>query len=85
MYPSDLTDSQWAMIEPFFDVKKGKHLQKHNKRVLVNAVLYRVKTGCQWSMLPKDFPSHDTVWSFYRRACANGLWDKIMQAIESQV
>lgn len=80
-YPSDLTGSQWDLIEEFFVVKKGKHLQEHDKRELVNAVLYRVKTGCQWRMLPKDFPPHDTVWSFYRRACVKGIWEKAMDKL----
>jgi len=50
------------------------------KRELVNAVLYINKTGCQWRLLPNDFPPHDTVWSFYRRAKKSGLWEKIMAA-----
>ena len=45
---------------------------------LVNAVLYLVKTGCQWRNLPHDFPPVFTVHSFYRRARLNGLWDRIL-------
>ncbi|MBR3498655.1 MAG: transposase [Selenomonadaceae bacterium] len=44
---------------------------------MVNAVLYLVKTGCQWRNLPYNFPPVFTVHSFYRRARLNGLWDKI--------
>ena len=77
-YPTDLTDSQWELISEFFESKKGKNLKKHEKRELVNAVLYRNKTGCQWSLLPNDFPNHNTVWSFYRRAVASGKWEKAM-------
>ena len=77
-YMTDLTDKQWRMIEGFFKSNKGQHLVKHSKRELVNAVLYLVKTGCQWRMLPKDFPPHDTVWSFYRRAVESGTWEKAM-------
>jgi len=46
-------------------------------RELVNAVLYLVKTGCQWRNLPHDFPPVFTVHSFYRRARLNGLWAAI--------
>jgi len=60
---------------------KEQHLSKHSKRELVNAVLYLVKTGCQWRMLPKDFPPHDTVWSFYRRAVQSGAWEKAMSLL----
>ena len=52
---------------------------KWEKRELVNAVLYLVKTVCQWRNLPHDFPPVFTVHSFYRRARLNGLWDKILQ------
>jgi putative transposase len=75
-YPSDLTDAQWAEIEPLFT---GMRLRTWTKRELVNAVLYFVKTGCQWRQLPHDFPPYLTVHSFYRRAKISGLWDKILE------
>ena len=52
--------------------------RKWSKRELVNAVLYLVKTGCQWRQLPSDFPPVFTVHSFYRRARISGLWDRIL-------
>jgi putative transposase len=48
---------------------------------LVNAVLYLVKTGCQWRLLPNDFPAYTTVWSFYRRAVKSGKWEKAMDSL----
>ena len=56
----------------------GKNFVKHSKRELVNAVLYLVKTGCQWRLLPNDFPPYVTVWSFYRRAVISGKWEQAM-------
>ena len=78
-YPTDLTDRQWAAIEPRFIEYTGnyKHTESWPKRELVNAVLYLVKTGCQWRMLPNDFPPYSTVHSFYRRARLSGLWEII--------
>jgi putative transposase len=61
--------------------KKGQHLVEHSKRDLVNAVLYLVKTGCQWRLLPNDFPPHNTVWSFYRRAVQSGKWEQAMDCL----
>ena len=52
-YETDLTDEQWEIIEPLF---VGMRKRKWEKRELVNAVLYLVKTGCQWRNLPHDFP-----------------------------
>jgi putative transposase len=84
-YSTDLSDAQWQMIEPIFTSKKGQHLVKHSKRELINAVLYLVKTGCQWRLLPNDFPPHDAVWSFYRRAVASGKWEKAMDSLTRKV
>ena len=77
-YPSDLTDQQWQQIQPYFN---NHRTYKSDKRELVNAVLYITKTGCQWRMLPNDFPPYSTVWSFSRRANQKGLWDKILQQL----
>ena len=81
-YPSDLTDKEWLIIESFFSYgnKSGYH-----KRSLINAVFYIEKSGCQWRMLPHDYPPYETVWSFYRRARDNGLWEKIMDALVMKV
>jgi len=80
-YSTDLADKQWAIIEPIFKSNKGTNLTKHPKRELVNAVLYLVKTGCQWRLLPNDFPPYVTVWSFYRRAVKAGKWEKAMDLL----
>ena len=77
-YPSNLTDAEWEMIEPFFPV--GNKSLWHN-RSLTNAVFYITDNGCKWRALPHDYPPHDTVWSFFRRARDNGLWEKITDAL----
>jgi len=66
-YTTDLTDTQWELIEEFFVVKKGKNLQQHNKRDLVNAVLYRKKTGCQWRLLSPTLQAGDARQSNLKR------------------
>jgi putative transposase len=77
-YPSDLTDREWQIVEPLLPVGNKS---KWHKRSQINAVLYFAKTGCQWRLLPHEYPPHDTVWSFYRRARESGLWDKILTAL----
>jgi putative transposase len=77
-YPSNLTDTQWAAVEGFF---KDGNKSLWPKRELVNAVIYRLKTGCQWRFLPKDFPPYATVHSFYRRAQLDGTWARMQQAL----
>ncbi len=75
-YPSDLTDAQWEVIKPLYS---NLRVYKWSKRELTNALLYVVKTGCQWRQLPHDFPPFQTVYSFYRRAKEKGLLDKILE------
>ena len=77
-YQSDLTDDQWELIKDYFSVGKYGNRRKHLIRDLVNAIFYIIKSGCQWRMLPKDFPSFSTVFSFYSRCKARGIWEKIM-------
>jgi putative transposase len=84
-YSTDLTDKQWEMINPIFKSNKGGNFVKHNKRDLVNAVLYLVKTGCQWRLLPNDFPPYGAVWSFYRRAVKSGKWKQAMDVMVKKV
>ena len=58
---------------------------EHSRRDLINAILYLVKTGCQWRLLPNDFPPQDAAWSFYRRAVKSGKWEKAMDAMVKKV
>jgi len=80
-YKTDLTDNQWSIIEPIFASNKGQHLAEHPKRGMVNAVLYLVKTGCQWNLLPNDFPPYEAVRSFFRRAVKSGKWEKALDLL----
>jgi putative transposase len=82
-YPTDLNDRQWAFIEPIFKNAAGNYgnRSKWDKRLLVNAVRYLNKTGCQWYLLPKEFPPYTTVSSFFHRAKVNGIWEKINRAL----
>ena len=77
-YPSDLADNEWEIIKDFFP---AGNRSEHHKRSLVNAVYYITDNGCKWRGLPHDYPPHDTVWSFFRRAKESGLWGKINDAL----
>ena len=68
-YESDLTDSQWEIIEPL--MWKSGNKSKWEKRELINAVLYLVDSGCKWRQLPHDFPPHTTV-SFWLNPQSSG-------------
>ena len=82
-FASDLSDSQWVVIEALFP--RAGNRSKWEKRELVNAVLYFVDNGCKWRNLPHDFPPYTTVSNFYYAAIRSGLWEKIRAALVEQV
>jgi transposase len=81
-YPSSLTDAEWAVIEPLLARKDGRgRPPRHDKRKMLDAIFYLVRSGCQWRLLPKDFPSWQAVWSLFRRLRADGTLDRIYDAL----
>jgi transposase len=80
-YPSDLTDAQWALIEPMVPVKPGGRPAKHPRRRIVEAILYLNRTGCSWRQLPHDFPPWDTVYWYFKRWNTEGTTDRIHDAL----
>src|SRR6516162_1382427 len=64
-YPSDLTDEQWALVKPLIPVYPGGRPRKTAMRDVLDAILYLLRTGCQWRYLPKDFPPRSTVWRYF--------------------
>ena len=78
IYPSDLTDEQWAILEPHIPpVKHGGTRRTVDIRRVVNAILYRNKSGCQWRMLPKDFPPWGTVYYYFAQWRDEGVLPRI--------
>jgi len=78
-YPSDLTEVQYAAIADIFSVGNYGKNREHPVWELLNAIFYLNKTGCQWRMLPNDFPPYTAVESFYRRARQSGKWEIVLQ------
>ena len=84
-YQTDLTDEQWALIEPYFPpVLPWGRPREHPYREIVNAIFYYVKTGCQWRMLPHDLPPWGTVESYFSIWKRNGLWQRVHDALVRQ-
>lgn len=77
-YASDLKDDEWALIAPFMPPpRKVGRPREVDLREVVNAILYLVSTGCQWRMLPKDFPPVSTVQRYFYDWRDAGLWREI--------
>jgi putative transposase len=85
-YPSDCTDTEWVIIEPFTRKPPGSGRKRRvNLREVVNAIFYRTKTGCQWRMLPKDFPKWQHVWYYYDLWTQDGTWEHINDVLGKRV
>src|SRR4051795_3458870 len=84
-YPSDVTDEQWALIEPHIPVYPGGRPRKTDLRDVVDAILYVLRTGCQWRYLPKDFPPKSTVWRYFDEWRHDGTLDLIHDALRRKV
>jgi len=65
-YPSDVTDAEWALVEPLIPpAKRGGRRREVNVREVLNGLLYVLSTGCQWRAVPKDLPPKSTLFSYF--------------------
>jgi len=72
-YPSDLTDDEWAIVDPLLPVSG----RTDRRRQMLDAVLYVLETGCQWRALPKDFPPKSSVHEYFIRLHCDGILTRI--------
>jgi putative transposase len=85
-YPTDLTDEQWKLVEPFLpDAKPGGRPRKTDLREVLNALFYLVRSGCQWRMIPHEFPPWKTCYNYYRAWISNGTCDEIAVVLRMDV
>ena len=81
-YPYDVSDDEWAVLEPLVPAPlPGGRPPRHPRREIVNAILYVLRTGCQWRALPHDLPPWGTVWWYFRRWRRGGVWVRIHRAL----
>ena len=81
-YPSDLTDAEWAHVEPFIPpAKRGGNRRHVDEREVVNGLMYVLSTGCQWRAVPKDLPPRSTLYDYFDRWSWDGTLDRIHDAL----
>ena len=82
-YPSDVTDDEWAHLEPLIPpAKPGGRPRETDMREAINAIFYLLRTGCPWRYLPRDgFPPRSTVYNIFRNFQKDGVWDAIWQRL----
>jgi putative transposase len=77
-YPSDLTDAEWAVIAPLLAPQTRLGAPRRvDLRAVIDAIFYKLRTGCQWRYLPADFPTWVTVYYHFRRWGDTGSWERI--------
>lgn len=77
-FPSDQTDREWEYIKPFVPVaKSGGRNRTTDMRLVINAIFYVTRTGCQWRYLPREYPPWQTVYGYFRTWRRDGTWQRI--------
>ena len=87
-YPSDLTDAQWAILEPLIPVPRnsaGGRPREVDMREVLNTLLYLNRSGCQWEMLPHDLLPKSSVYDYFAQWRDDGSWTKILTALRERV
>jgi len=85
-YPSDLTEAEWAILEPLVPVERPMGAPREVElREIVNAVMYVSDNGIKWRAMPHDFPAWQTVYGYFRRWIHDGVWEQMNQALNRQV
>ena len=89
-YPTDLSDAEWKHLKILLPRASGRGRRRsaHQQRELLNAMIYEVKTGCQWRMLPHDFPPWQTVYAYFDALKQAGVWqnlnDRLRQGVRQE-
>jgi putative transposase len=85
-YPSTLTDAQWEILEPLIPaISSDAAFYVHERREIVDAILYVLRSGCPWRALPHDLPDWHTTYHYFRTWQREGVWDQVLATLRMQV
>jgi transposase len=85
-YPSDVTDAQWEILQPLIPpLSPEASYHKHERREIVNAILYVLRSGCPWRALPHDLPPYGTVFFYFRKWQREGVWDRVLEVLRMRM
>jgi transposase len=86
VYASDVTEKEWAILEPLIPAARpGGRPQEIERREIVNGILYVLRSGCPWRLLPHDFPNWSTVYLYFREWKQAGIWEQVNAALRRQL
>ncbi len=85
-YPSDLTDDQWNELTPLLPgAKPGGRPRTVDLREVMNGILYVLRSGCPWRMVPHDLPPWETLYKYFRQWTKDGTWERIHETLRPKV
>jgi putative transposase len=85
-YPTDLTEAEWTLLAPLIPVAKpGGRPRTTDMREVVNAIFYVLRGGCQWRMLPQEFPPYQTVYHYFRTWRCAGVWERMHDSLRGDL
>jgi len=85
-YPTDLTDTEWMVLTPLIPAAKpGGRPRTTDMRVVVNAIFYVLRGGCQWRLLPKELPPYQTVYHYFRTWRCAGVWERMHDSLRGDL
>ena len=84
-YPTDLTDGQWLIVEPYLRTSGLGRPLKYRKREFINAIYYQARAGCAWRLLPHDFPPHRTVYKQFEAWREDGTWERLHDGLRREL
>ena len=84
-YPSDVTDAEWEILEPLIPAisEEAVHV-KYTRREIVNGILYVLRSGCPWRLVPHDLPDWGALYYYFRKWRKEGVWDQVLEALRRQ-
>jgi putative transposase len=86
LYPTDLTDRQWDCIKELIPLAKpGGRPRTLDMRAVINGILYVVVSGCQWRMLPREYPAWQSVYTYFQQWRDDGTWQRLHDTLRAQV
>jgi len=86
-YPSELTDAEWQLLAPLLERPRrdGRGRPRTvDRREVLNAIFYMLRTGCQWRSVPEGFPNWNTVYWYFTRWTDDGSWERINDHLRRQ-
>jgi transposase len=85
IYPSDLSDAEWAILEPLIPPEKpGGRPREVDMRAVLNGIFYVLRAGCAWRMIPREYPPKSTVSAYFACFRNEGVWEQIMTTLRER-